>query len=87
LVRDTDANDALLGTEVGLRPGSGGVYVATISTPQGPQTPVAIAIMAAEHGNVTVAATVLAPGEDLQGKAAVYQRADDVINSVQWGTR
>lgn len=84
MVRNTDASDQLLGTNVGLRPGPGAVYQATVNTPQGPETPVAIAIMAATDGNVTIVATAIAPGNDAGQRAAVYGRADDLIDSVQW---
>jgi ribosomal protein L32 len=84
MVRDTDPSDRLLGPNVGLRPGSGDVYRGTVNTPQGPQAPVAVAIMAATDSRVTVVTTVIAPGNNTGQRAAVYARADDVINSVQW---
>jgi hypothetical protein len=84
LARDTDPSDALLGANVGLRPGPGGVYDATITSPQAPQTPVSIAMMAASDGRVSIAAVVIAPANDQHEKAAVYQRADDTIASVEW---
>jgi ribosomal protein L32 len=85
LSRDSSPADDLLGTQVGLRSGPGGAYVGTISSPQGPQTPVAIAAQAASDGHVTIVATVIAPGDNDKDRHAVYQRADDVINSIQWG--
>jgi hypothetical protein len=84
LVRDTDTRDQILGTAVGLRPGPGGVFRATISSPQGPQTPAAIAVMASGDGRVSIVVTVITPGDNPQHQLAVYERADDIINSVQW---
>jgi hypothetical protein len=84
LSSDPAPADQLLGTQVGLTPGPGGVYTATVSSPQGPQSPVSIAIMAATDGNVSVAVTVVAPGDNPNDKQAVFQRADDVIDSIQW---
>jgi hypothetical protein len=45
---------------------------------------VSIATMAASGGGVTVSATVLTPGNDSHDQRAVFQRADDVINSIQF---
>lgn len=84
LARDTDPNNTLLGTNVGLVPGPGDVFVGTVSSPQGPQSPVSVAIMAAGDGKVSIVATVVAPGNNQADKAAVYQEADDIIDSVQW---
>jgi ribosomal protein L32 len=86
LVPDSDRSDTLLGSGVGLRPGAGNVYQATTSTPQGPGTPIAIAIMAATDGRVTIAVTVTAPANNPDQKQRIFGRADDIVNSVQWGT-
>jgi hypothetical protein len=48
---------------------------------------VAVAIMTATDGNVTVVVTAIAPGNDTGQRAAVYSRADDVINSVEWNAQ
>jgi hypothetical protein len=85
LVHDPSSSDQLLGTNVGLVPGPGNVYSATVTSPQGPQTPVAIAIVAAVRRGVTIVATAVAPADDTNAKAAVYQQADDIINSIRWG--
>ncbi len=85
LVRDSSPSDQLLGTNVGLVPGPGSVYRATVTSPQGPETPVAIVIVAAARRGVTIAATAVAPADDMNAKAAVYQQADDMINSIRWG--
>jgi hypothetical protein len=85
LVRDTSPSDQLLGTNVGLVPGPGGIYNATITSPQGPETPVALAIVASLRRGVTIVATAIAPSDDPNAKTAVYQQADDMINSIRWG--
>jgi hypothetical protein len=85
LTRDPSPGDQLLGTNVGLVPGPGDVYTGTITSAQGPETPVAIAIVAAAQRGVTVVATAIAPADDPNAKAAVYQQADDMINSIRWG--
>jgi ribosomal protein L32 len=86
LARDERSADQLLGTNVGLLPGPGGVFKATIASPQGPQAPVSVAIVAAAGGGVTIWATVITPGNDVHDQQAVYQRADDVLDSIQFPT-
>jgi hypothetical protein len=81
---DPASGDQLLGTNVGFVPGPGGVYTATITTPQGPQAPVAIAIVAAAQEGVTIAATAIGPANDPNARQVVYQQADDIINSIRW---
>lgn len=81
---DPNPSDALLGTNVGFVRGPGGVYTATIATPQGPQAPASIAILAAGDATTTIAVTVVAPGNNARDKAAVYQQADDIVDSIQW---
>ncbi len=81
LAADTDGADRLLGTNVGLIPGPGGAYTATITTPQGPQTPVHVAIVAAINANVTIVATVITP-DNLGFSSPVAQRADDILDSI-----
>jgi hypothetical protein len=62
----------------------GGVYTATVTSPQGPQAPVSIAIMAATNGTVTIAVTLITPGDDQNDKLEVSKIADDVVDSIQW---
>jgi hypothetical protein len=85
VARDISPSDQLLGTNVGLVPGPGDVYTATITSPQGPETPVAIAIVSATRRGVTIVATAVAPADDATSRAAIYQEADDMINSIRWG--
>jgi ribosomal protein L32 len=84
LTADARRSDQLLGTNVGLIPGPGSVYTATIASPQGPQDPVSIAIVAASSGGLTVWTTVITPGNNTQDQQAVFERADDVINSIRF---
>jgi hypothetical protein len=84
LASDSDPADRLLGTNVGFEPGPGAVYTATTTSPQGPQDPVALAILAAGTRRISILVTVIASGNNADEKAAVYQSADDIINSIQW---
>jgi hypothetical protein len=81
---DTNPDDQVLGTNVGFVPGPGGVYTGTIATSQGPQAPVAVAVVAAAQRGVTISVEVLALGGDPNVKAFVYDQADDIINSIKW---
>jgi ribosomal protein L32 len=84
LTSDPSPGDQVLGPQVGLTPGVGGVYTATVTSPQGPQAPVSIAIMAATNGTVTIAVTLITPGDDQNDKLEVSKIADDVVDSIQW---
>jgi hypothetical protein len=83
LQADTSPDDQLLGSHVGAISGVGAVYKGTINTPQAPDTTVAIALMAAGNPRLTVLATVVA---DPQNVRFIYQQADGIINSIDWGT-
>ena len=83
LQSDTSPDDQLLGSHVGTISGIGAVYKGTISTPQAPDTTVAIALMAAGNPRLTVLATVVADPQNLR---FVYQQADGIINSIDWGS-
>ena len=67
---------------VGAISGIGAVYKGTINTPQAPDTTVSIAFMGATDRRISVVATVVA---DPQNVAFIYQDADGIINSIQWG--
>jgi ribosomal protein L32 len=84
LAQDSNPSDQLLGTNLGLTSGPGGIYTATISSPQGPQSPVAVAVMAAGKQGVSIAGTVITPADNAHERATAYQQADDIINSIQW---
>jgi hypothetical protein len=43
--------------------------------------------MAAGDGRVSIAVTVIAQADDRRVRAAVYEKADDVINSIEWSPR
>jgi hypothetical protein len=81
--RNTNLADQLLGTNVGLRPGPGGIYDGTIATPQGAQEQLAVAVMASGDGKVSIVTTVLA---DPQDKEAVFDAAGNVFKSVEWAS-
>jgi hypothetical protein len=81
--RDTDPQDQLLGTNVGLRPGPGDIYEGTVATPQGTQQQLVIAVMASGDRKVNVVATVLT---DPHHKEEVFQAADGVFKSVEWAS-
>ena len=83
---DHSSADELLGTSVGLVPGPGGVYDGTVSTAQGPSTPVVVDLEAAAQSHVTVLAWLLMPAGDQQAQQADEQGADDVIDSIQWAS-
>jgi hypothetical protein len=85
LARDTQHQDALLGINVGYRPGVGGPYLGTFAGPQGPSQTAAIAIQSASDGKVTITTTaVVFHVQDRQAKSNDYQAADAVFNSIRW---
>jgi hypothetical protein len=86
LARDTRASDQLLGTNVGLVPGPGAVYGGTIASPQGPQQPVVVAILAASSGGVTIGVIAIAPANNPGAQQQVFQQADDIIDSVEFSS-
>lgn len=84
LAPDTSPSDELLGPLVGLRAASASGYVATVSSPQGPQSPVLISLLGSADSRISLLVTVIvAAGNEDQRKNA-YQSADDIINSIQW---
>lgn len=82
VTRDTGQASQVLGPNVGAVSGPAAVYTGTIASPQGPQAPVSVALLAASAGGVTVQVTVVTPANDAHDQQAVFQRADDVINSI-----
>ena len=83
LQSDTSPADQLLGSHVGTVSGLGSVYRGTINTPQAPDTTVPIALIGASDGRLTIVATVVA---DPHNVAFIYQQADAIIASIQWGS-
>jgi len=83
LQSDTSPDDQLLGSHIGAIAGPGAVYKGTINTPQAPDTTVPIALMAASNGRVAIIATVFS---DPQNISFVYQQADAIVDSIEWGT-
>jgi len=83
LQSDTSASDQLLGSHIGAVAGPGAVYKGTINTPQAPDTTVPIALMAASNGRLTILATVVSYPQNVR---FIYQQADGIIGSIDWGT-
>ena len=83
LAPDTDPADSLSGPNVGFVPGPGAVYTATVATPQGPQTPVHVDLLAASSAGVSVLATVVTANTLGRG-SAIASSADDIIDSIQF---
>jgi hypothetical protein len=79
---DTSADDQLLGSQIGAIAGTGAVYKGTINTPQAPDMTVPIALMAASNGRVTILATVVS---DPRNVSFIYQQADGIVSSIDWG--
>jgi len=81
---DASPDDALLSPNVGFIAGIDGVYTGTVATPQGPQAPASIVLLAAGNGAISAIVTVITPGGGSGDQAAVYQQADDIIDSIRW---
>lgn len=84
LAPDPFPGDQLLGTNVGFQPGPGAVYAATVSTPQGPQDPVTLAVIAAGNARMSIVVTAVGAGNDVAERSELFLSADDIINSIQW---
>jgi hypothetical protein len=84
LSAETAADSQILGPNVGLVPGAGAVYRGTIDSPQGPQTPVSVVILAAQQGTLAIIVTVITPANDFSTQATVFGRADDVVDSIEY---
>ena len=84
VARDTHPSDQLLGTNVGLVPGPGVIYGGTIASPQGPQQPVVVAILAASTGGVTIGVMTVAPANNPGAAQQIFALADDIIDSVEF---
>ena len=84
LASDTDAANALLGSNVGHRGGRGRSYVGYLAGPQGVRQPVRIAIQSASDGAVTITVTAVIASADPNYIRGVYQLADAVFNTVTW---
>jgi hypothetical protein len=86
LAPDHDPRHAVLGPAVGYRPGVGATYAGTIDLPQGPQSPITAALIAASDGRVAI--TVTAATTEIQGglRTGLLSTADSVVNTVAWGS-
>jgi hypothetical protein len=83
LERDTDPVDQVLGANVGLVPGTAAVYRGTTSLPQAPDTPVSLVLLAGRVGGRTLVATIVTPANDPGEQSAVFEQADDILNSIE----
>lgn len=81
LAADTADEHTILGPSVGYRDGPGGAYSGTVDTAQGPGGRVAVAVMAAGEGDVTVVVSVLA---DSGLRDDVFSLADSLLNTFRW---
>jgi hypothetical protein len=85
LREDNDDDHRLLGTNVGLRPGPGGAYGATLASAQGLATPVAVDVMSAGDRGVSIVATlVFESGIKPETRLGILQNADEVFKTVVW---
>ncbi|MFN2483674.1 MAG: hypothetical protein ABR509_01885 [Candidatus Limnocylindria bacterium] len=82
LTPETDAELQPLGEPiVGYIDGVGGVYRGTLDTPQGPGADLAVAVLAASDGEISIVVTVITP-EDLRD--AAFSIGDSILNTLRW---
>jgi hypothetical protein len=74
----TEAEVSITNPGVGDRHGPGAVYTGTVDSPQGPSTPVVVAVMAATDGDVTAVVAVVA---DKRNYGYAAQQADSILNT------
>jgi hypothetical protein len=74
----TQAEIAITNPGVGDRHGPGAVYTGTVDSPQGPSTPVVVAVMAATDNEVTAVVAVVSEKKNF-GYAA--SQADSILNT------
>ena len=80
---DTEPAHRVLSPVVGLHPGVGGAFRATVDSPQGTTAPVGISMMAAANGRVSLV-VVAATGETDEGRRdALLSRADSILNTLR----
>ena len=82
LTPEDDTDQQLLGQPiVGYRDGVGGLYGGTLDSPQGPSMDVAVAVLAASDGEISLLVTVVSP-EEIREPAFVM--ADSLLNTLRW---
>ncbi|HET7482859.1 MAG TPA: hypothetical protein VFK89_08360 [Actinomycetota bacterium] len=69
---------AITNPGVGDRHGPGALYTGTVDSPQGPSTPVGVAVMSATDGDVTVVVSVVA---DQKNYGYAAQQGDSILNT------
>jgi hypothetical protein len=87
LQSDRDPTHDVLGPAVGYRDAVGATYAGTIDDPQGPQTPITAAFLAASEGGVTICVTVATTELRPAARAALMGTADSVLNTIAWAGR
>jgi hypothetical protein len=75
---DVEPKDRLLGPNVGYVDGPGGAFAGTADTPQGPGSPVAVAVMAATDGRVSAVVSIVT---DTPARTFAFGKADSVFNT------
>ena len=82
LTPEDDTDRLLLGQPiVGYRDGVGGLYGGTLDSPQGPSMDVAVAVLAASDGEISLVVTVVSP-EEIREPA--FLMADSLLNTLRW---
>lgn len=85
LAADTDPAHTLLGSNVGLVPGPGGVFGGTLAPPQGLSRQQEADVMAAGDGQVSIVVTARFDSDVAPNvRDAILQLGDEVFKSVQW---
>jgi hypothetical protein len=85
LTTDAAPTRQLLGSNIGYVDGPGGSFAGTADTPQGPGSPVTVAVMAASDGQITAVASVVSDiGDEDQIRRITFGLADSILNTFQW---
>ncbi len=82
---DTQAEDQVLGPNVGLRPALAGVFDGGANTALGVEKVYSVAIETAAAAGVSIAVTAVVPADDEpQLRQDVFASMDDMISSIEW---
>jgi hypothetical protein len=80
---DTERAHKVLSPVVGLHPGVGGAFRATVDSPQGTTAPLSIAMMAAGNQQVSVVVVGATSETDEGNRDALMSRADSILNTLR----
>jgi len=86
IASDPSAADQILGATIGHRPGTGGAYVGSITSPQGVSNSAGLGAEAATDGRVTIVAVAVGAQSDAGTQTELYDLADFILESVQWAS-